>query len=266
MWDAALRNRDSSVADFYVAGNAHLSSEDGVIADVGGAGEADLGAEESVLPDGAAVTDVNHVVELSAAGDAGFADAGAIDAGVGLDFDIVFDGNVAGLNDFMPVRCVVFGETEAVRADDNAILQENIVAEMTEFADDGVGVSEEIAADGCSAVDHAVGQDGRVVSDYDLLVDHNVGSDVGVPAEFGGGVDDSGGMNSGSVLWRLVEEFNGSCPSEIGIFAAEYSGRKRGEIFGDDDGGSMGGFGGGVVLGIGDEGELAGAGVFEARG
>ena len=93
-WDAALSGGDGTIADLAVAGDADLSGENDFVADVGGAGEADLGAEESVFADGAGVADVDEIIELGAAGDGCVADVGAVDAGVGLDLDVVADDDV----------------------------------------------------------------------------------------------------------------------------------------------------------------------------
>jgi len=267
--DAALGDGDGAFAYFYVAADADLSGEDGVVADVGGSGEADLGAEKRVVSDGAAVADVDHVVDFGAAADARFSNAGTVDAGIGLNFCVTLDDDVSGLNDFVPVGVgsVAFfglGKAEAVGADDGSVLQEDVVAEMTEFADDGVGVGEEVVADGGSAIDDDVREDGGVVSDDDVLVDDDVGGDVGVLSELSGGMDDGSGMDSGGVLGRAVEKFDGFGPGEIRILAAKHSGGEGREGLGDDDGGGFRRFGGGVVFGIGDEGELAGGGVFDA--
>jgi hypothetical protein len=132
--DAALRYGYGSVADLDVAADAYLSGQDDVVANVGSAGQAYLGADERVVSDAAAVAYVDQVVELCAASDAGFAYAGAVDAGVGLEFGIALYHDVAGLDDFVPVSGVCFivfimlGEAETVAAYDGAILQQNIVS------------------------------------------------------------------------------------------------------------------------------------------
>ena len=73
-------------------------------------------------PDGAAMADVNHVVDLGAAHDTSFADAGAVDAGVGLDFDVAYGRPLSGLHDLVPASGVVLGKAEAVGADDGPVL------------------------------------------------------------------------------------------------------------------------------------------------
>src|SRR6202521_3614347 len=100
--DAALCYGYGSVADFYVAADAYLSGQDYVVAYVGGAGQADLGAEQRVVSYRAAVAYVDEVVDFSAASYAGFAYAGSVDARGGLDLDVAFDGDLAGLDDFVP--------------------------------------------------------------------------------------------------------------------------------------------------------------------
>ena len=100
--DAALGGGDGAVADGAVAGDADLAGKDDVLADGGGAGEADLGAEEGVFADRRAVADLDEVVDFGAGVDAGFADGGAVDGGVGLDFDVVFEDGRAGLEDLVP--------------------------------------------------------------------------------------------------------------------------------------------------------------------
>ena len=49
---------------------------------------------------------MDEVVDLGAGVDAGFADGGAVDGGVGLDFDVVVEDGDAGLEDLVPGRCV----------------------------------------------------------------------------------------------------------------------------------------------------------------
>ncbi len=81
-----------------------LPGEDDVATDKGGAGDADLGAEQGVVPDRGAMADHDEVVDFGAAVDAGFADGGAVDGGVGLNLDMVVEDSDAGLGDLVPGR------------------------------------------------------------------------------------------------------------------------------------------------------------------
>ena len=94
-----------------------------MVAYVGGSGEAYLGAEQSVVSYGAAVAYVDQVVQFRASSYAGLAYAGAVDAGVGLEFGVALNHDVARLDDFVPVGFVVLGEAETVAAYYYSVLQ-----------------------------------------------------------------------------------------------------------------------------------------------
>ncbi len=172
------------------------------------------------MSNGAAVADVDEVIELGTASYAGFADAGPIDAGIGLELGIALDHDVARLDDLVPVSGVCFvviavtmlGEAEAVAAYDDSVLEQDVVSQSAELSNHSVGVSEEVVADADSAIDDDVGQENGVVSDDDIFVDHHVGADVRVLAQLGLGVNDRSRMNSGSIARCLIEEFDGLRP------------------------------------------------------
>jgi hypothetical protein len=262
-----------SVSYFDVAGDAYLSGENDIVAYVGGSGEAYLRAQESVFSDGAGVSDVDEVVDLGASGDVGAADVGAVDAGSGLDLDVVGDLDVAGLDDFVPAGSLiagfvfasfVFGETEAVGADDDGVLQEDIVSDAAEFADYYVSVGEEVVADFYSAIDGCVRQQDGVVADLDILVDDYVRTEVRVLSYFRSGMNYCCGMDSGSVARRLIEELYGFGPRQIRVVRAQHARGDGGKLFVDYDGCRLRRFRGGCVLGIVYEGELSGDGLLDA--
>ena len=95
----------------------------------------------------------DQVVDFGAAADAGFAHRRAVDAGVGLDFDVVFENSGAGLDHFVPRAVLPFGEAQAVAADDGAGLEDYAVAYAAVFADYGVSVGEEMVSDFGALVD-----------------------------------------------------------------------------------------------------------------
>ena len=142
--DAGLGGGDGSVADLTVASHAYLAGEDDILPNMGRACEADLGTEQSVLADRRAVTNLNQVVDFDAASDSRFAHAGPVDTGIGLDLNTVANDYRTGLRDFFPAAIVGFGEAEAIPTDDNAVLQQNMVAETAALADNSVGMSEKV--------------------------------------------------------------------------------------------------------------------------
>jgi hypothetical protein len=68
------------------------------------------------------VANEREVVDFCAAADAGLAYGGAIYAGVGLNLDVVFEDGGAGLKHFVPTAVGELGESQAVPADDDAVL------------------------------------------------------------------------------------------------------------------------------------------------
>ena len=98
------------------------------------------------------MADQDQVVDLGAAADARFADGGAVDAGVGLNFDVVFENRGAGLQHLVPAAVLLLGEAEAIAADDRAILQDDAIADAAEFANHSVGMGEEMIADFRAAI------------------------------------------------------------------------------------------------------------------
>ena len=110
MRDAALRDGDGSVSNFHVAGNADLSGENHVVAYIGRSRQANLRDEQRVVAYAATVADLHQVVDLRAASNAGFANAGAVNAGVGLNLNIAFDDHVARL--IRPLLAYFKGEQE----------------------------------------------------------------------------------------------------------------------------------------------------------
>ena len=258
--NAALGRGYGAVADGAVAGNTDLAGEDDGFADGCGSGESDLSAEEGIRAYGRAVAYLNEIVDLGPGVDAGFADGGAVDAGIGLNFDGVLEDCGAGLEDLVPGAVGLAGEAESISADDGAVLKDDVVAELAVLADYSVGVGEEIISGSDVGVDDDVRQKDGVVAEGDVVGDDDVGADVGVAPDFGSGGDDGGGVNAGGVRGRLVEELDGAGEGEVGVFDAEGGGGDFGEGWLDEDRRCLGGAGLGGVFWVCYEGKVAGGG------
>ncbi len=120
---------------------------------------------------------LHQVVDFDAAPNASFTNAGAIDAGIRLHLDVIFQHRRAGLRDLFPAIAIA-GKAEAVAANDDAVLQDDVVAQAAVFTHDRVGVCEEVVANACSAIDDHVRQEYGVVANLDIVIDHDVGRDV----------------------------------------------------------------------------------------
>ena len=265
IWDAGLAGGDSTVANLAVSRHTHLAGKDDVVSDFGGTGEADLGAQQAVFPDHGTVSDLRKIVDFRSRTNAGQADTGAIDAGVGLHFNIVIELGGAGLDDLAPAALVILREAEAIGANDRAVLKDDAIAKTAIFTHDGMGMGKETVADARPAVNHDMGKKNTIVPDHHVFRDDDVGTNGSVLADTRGAVYDGGGMNAGSVLGWLVKKFDGMGKCEIGVVTAQQGDRPNGEVFTDDDGRGARATCGSRVFGIGKESQLAWACLFNAR-
>src|SRR5579859_12631 len=99
-----------------------LAGKDRILAHFRGAGKPRLGTKQGIPADLGAMSYLRQVVDLSPVLDAGFAHAGAVNTGIGLYLDSIFQYCRARLHDLVPFSGVVPGESKAIRANDGAIL------------------------------------------------------------------------------------------------------------------------------------------------
>jgi len=207
--DAALSSGDGSVSYGAMAGNANLASEDDGFADGGRSGEADLSAKEGILADSGTVAYLNEVVDFGPGVNAGFADGGAVDTGVGLDFNCVLKDGGARLKNLVPGAIGLACEAEPVSADDGAVLKDDIVSELAVFANYRMGVGKKIVSGGDMGVKDDMREKNGIVAQGDIVGKNNIGADVGVGSDFGGGGDYCSGVNARGVDRGLIEELDG---------------------------------------------------------
>src|SRR5262249_39528426 len=144
---------DRAIANREMASRAYLAGKNATVADFCGSRQTNLPAKHRVCSDPRGVADQNKVVEFGAAADARFPNRGTVDAGVGLNFHIVFEHGRARLRHLVPGAVFLFGEAQTVAADDDAVLQDYAVANAAVFANDCVGVGEEVIADSNTAIE-----------------------------------------------------------------------------------------------------------------
>ncbi len=193
-----------------MSGGADLPRQDAAIPHFGGTREADLAAQQRVLANFAGVADLHEVVDFRAAADARLADRGAVDGGVRLNFDIVADDGGTGLADFVPAPVGFAGESEAVTADDDAILQQDAMADAAIFADTGVGVGEKIVADARAAINRNEAVQDSVIANGDIFIHEAVGADMrsradswpSLRSQLWDGCSERNAARGGRVRWR----------------------------------------------------------------
>lgn len=122
VWNAALRGGHGAIADGAVPGNADLSGKDDMIANSGGSGEANLCAEERISTHRRTMTYLNEIIDLCPGLDARLSNGSPVDAGISLDFNVVFEDSRAGLKNLVPGSIGLFGKAEAICSYNDAIL------------------------------------------------------------------------------------------------------------------------------------------------
>src|SRR6267142_2048452 len=151
------------------------------------------------------MANLDHIVDLRTARDASLSDAGAVDAGVRLHFDIVLQHSCAGLNDLVPVAGIVFGKAKPIAAYDHAVLKQHVVSKLAELAHHGMGVREEIVANLSAPINNDMSEQDGVIAHLDAFVDHHVSAEVRILSNPGGGMNDRRGMDTSGIQRRLME-------------------------------------------------------------
>src|SRR6185312_4184232 len=92
VWEDACRPAENDAFAYrHVVSKADLAGDNCAVFDNARAGDANLCGDDDIFPDDAVVRDVDTVVDLCAASDAGLAERAPVDGGVGADFDVVLD-------------------------------------------------------------------------------------------------------------------------------------------------------------------------------
>lgn len=260
--DATLGVNDGVFVNRKMAGGSDLAGQKDIAFELGSAGQAGLGANDVVFANCATVAHLHQAIDFSASLHNCFADTGPIDAGEALNFDIIFDHGDAGLDDFEMGVVGAFGETEAIAADDDAVLKNYTVTDAAKFAYHGVGVGEKIIADLGAFINDHVRMEHGIFAEADALADDSEGADGAVFADYGTGGDGGQVVSAGSRAGWLVEESEGAGEIEVRVIGNEAS--QAGNGRGYEDGAGPGGADLGGIFGIGEKSQVAGTSMFYA--
>jgi hypothetical protein len=107
-------------------------------------GQPHLGAQQRIRAHRRAVPNLHQVVDLRPGLDPALANRRAVDAGVGLDLNIVFKNGPARLQNFVPAPVGLACEAEAIGSHNCSVLQNNVIAQVAVLADNRVRVSKQI--------------------------------------------------------------------------------------------------------------------------
>src|SRR6185295_3954003 len=156
-----------------MSGDANLPGENDVSSHLGATGQSHLRAQQRVVSNFGRVSHLNQVVDLRTTTDAGFTDRAPVDGGVCANFDVVFENDDTGLNNLVVRAVVLFRVAIAIGSDLCAILQNDTVADLAEFADRNVSVRLEMIANARTVVNVHEGIDDAIVADLDIVLDHD---------------------------------------------------------------------------------------------
>ena len=81
-----------------------------------------------------------------------FADSSPVDAGVSLNFHVVFKNHRRLLHDLVPTPVGAFRKSKPVAADHDAILKDHAIPDCAAFADNGLRMRQKIISDSSIAV------------------------------------------------------------------------------------------------------------------
>ena len=98
-----------------MSNDSDLSGENSALANLRRSRQPDLRTQQSVFAYVRSVPDLHQIVDLHPAPNASFADAGPVNARVGLDFHIVADDHRCRLRDFVPASFMRFRESRSRR-------------------------------------------------------------------------------------------------------------------------------------------------------
>ena len=245
-----------------MSGNAGLPGHGDAIARLGAAGYAHLGDDQALLAKADVVPDLHQVVQFAVFADAGGAQGGAVDAGVGAYIHTVGQGDRADLRDFLH-HAAHADKTEAVRADDRAGVDD------AAFADDHAGQNHGVG------VTHAARPKHAVLGQVNAGVEHAARPKAGARAHVGVGMDGAAlayfrrGVDHGQIAdarERLgLADKKGGGPGEIQVRIGADQGRARqvGEFFRHNHGAGFGFSQKMRVLGVGQKGNVVFTGLLK---
>src|ERR1700733_6571167 len=149
-----------------------------------------------MLSDVRAMANLNQVIDFRAFSNTGFANTGAINAGVSLDFNIVLNHDRHRLWDFVPPPKLIFSKTKSISANDHAISKQHIVSQTALFANDRVSVSHEVISNLYARINHHVRQQHRILPNLDPFTDRDVRPDVRAFSDSGRSINYCTSVNS----------------------------------------------------------------------
>src|ERR1700678_2876347 len=196
---------------------------------------------------------LHEIIDLDPASNAGFAHAGPVDAGVGLNLDVIFNHHWSWLRDLVPMSVASLGEAKAIASNDNSILKQNIIPNPAILADHSMCMGKKIITNLYSAINDHMRQQYSVVANFHIFADHNIGTDMRIASNLRTRIDNRRGMHVRSILQWLMKELECVRKTKIRVLHAQRGSRNSREVFSYNHGGCFSGARGGRIFGVRNE-------------
>jgi len=128
MRNPGLGGENHPIPKSTVPGNTGLPGKNGIGSNGRRPSQPRLSTDQRIFSHFGTMTDLNEIIDLGAVRDLRFAHRGPVDARVGLNIDVIANADWSRLGNFLPVPLMVFGKTEAVRPNDNPVLQRDMIS------------------------------------------------------------------------------------------------------------------------------------------
>ena len=122
------------------------------------------------------MADLHEVVDFRAAADTRFTDSGTVDRGIGCNFDVIFEHDDSGLDNFVIAAIVFLRISKPVGSDFCAVLKSDVIADNAELANADVRICLEVVADGSAAANVNEWMNYSVRSDSDVVFNDDAGT------------------------------------------------------------------------------------------
>jgi hypothetical protein len=210
------------------------------------------------------VRNLNEVVDLRACPDSRLANGRPIDRRVCPDLDVVFDREGTNLRDFFMRAVGAPREPKAVAADHGAILDDDAVANANAFANRDTRVNGAIVAYLRSLSDGDMGIHDRALADANPVTENGERANGSASAEGHAFADGREAMGARGGPDGLVEETNGPGEREVRMRGTQHRTRRGLGPLAKDHSRRARPAQLRRILGIREEGQVAGPGVLDA--
>src|SRR5215813_8252505 len=167
---------------------------------------------------------LHKVVDFCSTADPGLADRPTVDGSVCPHFNIVFQNNDPGLDDFVVAAVILLCISEAVGSDLSAILKDHPVSDPAKLSHRDVRIGLEVVADARASINVDEGIERAVLSNLHIIFNDYIRCDGRVFTDSRRTGDTGRRVDSMRRLRWFIEKLNGAGKRQVRICASERGG------------------------------------------